>query len=76
MKKRIIKQMLFDLAEPALRVLPSATDIDGNQLRELWQQRWEESLSESEGDLVKLADAACEELKMLILVTLMEAERY
>lgn len=30
--------------------------------------------AESEGDLVKLADEACEELKMLIVVTLMASE--
>lgn len=70
-----VKQMLFSLADPALRVLPRETGCDEGQLRAQWQRGWISSCAESEGDLVKLADAACEELKTLILVTLMERER-
>lgn len=69
-----IRQMLFDLAEPAMRVLPKETGCDEGQLRELWQQGWGRACTESDGDLVKIADEACEELKTLILVALMEYE--
>lgn len=74
--KNQVMQMLFDLAEPALRALPKATGSDENHLRTLWQKGWGRALAESDGDLVQLADAACEELKMIILVALMEAEHH
>lgn len=74
MEELKIRQMLFELAEPAMRVLPEEAGCDEGQLRELWQQGWGRACTESDGDLVKLADEACEELKMLIVSVLMEAE--
>lgn len=73
-KDAAIRQMLFELAEPAMQVLPKEAGCDEGQLRELWRQGWGRACSESDGDLVSLADEACEELKMLIVSVLMEAE--
>lgn len=69
-----VMQMLFDLADPALQVLPKETGCDEGQLRQLWQRGWERACDESKGDLVKLADAVCEELRMLVVVALLEDE--
>lgn len=74
MKERAVEQMLLDLAGPVLQVLPKEIGCNEGRLRQCWQKGWMRARVESEGDLVKLADAACEELKTLILVALMESE--
>lgn len=74
-KDHVITQMLFRLADPVITELPKAVGSTEDQLCDLWQTSWDNVSAESNGDLVKLADATCEELKMLILVALMEDER-
>lgn len=67
---RVIESMLQSVAEPVIKEMPKVTSYTKEQLREIWLEHWDRALAESEGDMVKLADAVCDELKMFAIVTI------